>query len=86
VRRHPCPLDPVQDPGVEVEAEKPDKDVAEHRRCIPEVEFIRLDQTLERSKMVLDQVSRLIYLVDLLGLRLHRGEDQNPAGTLQPLV
>jgi len=43
-------LDPVQDPAVEVKTEEPHKDVAEDRRCIPKVEFIRLDQVLNAEK------------------------------------
>lgn len=47
--RHPRLLDPVQDPAVEVEAEEPDEDVAEDRRFVPEIGFIRLDQALEHG-------------------------------------
>ena len=62
-------LDPVKDLAVEIEAKEPNEQVPEDRRIIPEIEFISLNQAFECGKMVLHQVSGLIQLVDLLGLR-----------------
>jgi len=66
MRRQPRLLDPVQDPAVEVEAEEPDKDVSEDSRSVPEIEFVCLDQALERGEMIFNQISGLIQFVDLL--------------------
>ena len=79
-------LDPVQDLAVEIEAEKPDEQVPKDCRCIPEIEFVRLNQAFKCGKMVLHQVSGLIHLIDLLGLCHNRGENQDPPGPLQPLI
>jgi len=39
--------------------------VAGDRRCIPEIEFVRLDQALERGIMFFDQVPGPVEVVDL---------------------
>jgi len=71
---------------MEVEAEVSDEDMAEDRRGIPEIEFIRLDQALECRKMVLSLGPGPIPFVDLLWLCRDRGEELDPASTFQPLV
>lgn len=83
---HPRLFDPVQDPAREVEAEKPDEEMAKDRHRVPEIEFVCLDQPFKRGKMVFDQVPGLVAVVDLPGFCRERGDDQDPAGALQPLI
>ncbi|KAF5073255.1 hypothetical protein DSECCO2_193770 [anaerobic digester metagenome] len=79
-------FNPVQDLAVEIEAEKSDEHVSKDRRCISEIEFVRLNQALKGGKMTLHQVSGLIRLIDLLRFCRNRGEDQDPPGPFQPAL